>query len=82
MGEIELAAEISIPAQCKGLVLCVDALSSNNPRLRTAIDELHRAGLGSILVDLLTEEESADDAVVETYRFDLPLVEWTYRGDQ
>ena len=75
IGEIELAAEISIPANSKRLVLCVHAAgSSHNARLNAVTDELHRAGIGTVLADLLTEEETADDAVAEQYQFDLPLL--------
>lgn len=73
IGDIELAPEISIPTNSKSLVLCVHAAGSNS-RLLAVTDELHRAGIGSVVVDLLTEEEGADDAVAETYRLDLPLL--------
>jgi putative phosphoribosyl transferase len=75
IGEIELAAEISIPANCKKLVLCIHAAGSGpNARVHTVADELHRVGIGTVLADLLTEEETAEDAVAERVRFDLPLL--------
>jgi dienelactone hydrolase len=72
IGEIELPAEISIPANGKRLVLCVHAASS--ARIHAVTDELHRAGIGTALADLLTEEEAADDEVAERLRFDVPLL--------
>lgn len=75
IGGIELAAEISVPANGKGLVLFAHAASSShNPRNRGVADALHRAGIGTVLADLLTEEETTDDTVSEKYRFDLPLL--------
>jgi putative phosphoribosyl transferase len=75
IGEIELTAEISITANGKGLVLCVNAAgSSHYARAHAATDELHRAGIGTVLVDLLTEEESTDDPIAERVQFDLPLL--------
>jgi len=75
MGGIELTAEISMPANGKGLVLCVDAAgSSHNARAHATTDALHRVGIGTVLADLLTEEETTDDALAERVRFDLPLL--------
>ena len=75
MGGIELTAEISMPANGKGLVLCVDAAgSSHNARAHATTDALHRVGIVPVLADLLTEEETTDDALAERVRFDLPLL--------
>ena len=56
-------------------MLCVNAAgSSHYARAHAATDELHRAGIGTVLVDLLTEEESTDDPIAERVQFDLPLL--------
>ena len=48
--------------------------SRHSPRNRFVAEVLHRAGLATLLVDLLTAEEDRRDAVTAEYRFDIGLL--------
>jgi putative phosphoribosyl transferase len=80
LGEIDLAADICVPERAKGLVLFAHGTGSsrNSPRNRHVAGVLNRASIGTILIDLLTEEEEAIDAEnpLETaaLRFDTALL--------
>lgn len=73
---VELAAEITVPERATGLVLFAAASSTSryNPRNRALAEILNRGTLGTILTDLLTEEEELMDAQTEELRFDLRLL--------
>ncbi|MBZ5632049.1 MAG: hypothetical protein LAO55_02880 [Acidobacteriia bacterium] len=73
---IELAAEITVPEDAKGLVLFAHASGSSryNPRNHYVADVLHRGALGTVLTDLLTEEEELADMETEQLRFDIRLL--------
>jgi alpha-beta hydrolase superfamily lysophospholipase len=47
--------------------------SRHSPRNRMVAGELRTAGVGTLLMDLLTEREERHDAVTGEYRFDIPL---------
>jgi len=76
LGGIELAADISLPARAKGLVLFAHGSGSSrhSPRNRHVADVLHRGGIGTVLIDLLTGEEEAIDVQTAELRFDIPLL--------
>jgi hypothetical protein len=74
--ETQPAIEIVIPKGADGLVLMPFASSSArfHPRHRTFADVLHRAGFGTAMADLLTEEEELADIEKEELRHDLRLL--------
>jgi len=71
-GPIRLPGELALPDQATGLVAFAHGSGSSrfSPRNRSVAHSLHRAGLGTLLFDLLTEEESQDRANV----FDMDLL--------
>ncbi|MEV6250922.1 phosphoribosyltransferase family protein [Streptomyces sp. NPDC051742] len=67
-----LAGRLAVPEGAVGIVLFAHGSGSSrhSPRNRAVASELNRAGLGTLLFDLLTETEAADRAHV----FDTPLL--------
>jgi len=71
---IALPAAVSVPNGAKGLVLFAHGSGSSrhSPRNRHVADVLNRGAIGTILIDLLTEEEEAVDVRPGEFRFDIP----------
>jgi putative phosphoribosyl transferase len=71
-GTAGLGGHLRLPAGAGGVVLFAHGSGSSrtSPRNRYVADVLHRAGLGTLLFDLLSDEESADRANV----FDIGLL--------
>ena len=71
-GRLLLPGELTIPGDAKGLVAFAHGSGSSrfSPRNQAVARSLHEAGLGTLLFDLLTEEEDQTRANV----FDLPLL--------
>jgi len=65
-GAITLNAHLHLPEPATGVVLFAHGSSSNrrSPRNRFVAEVLHRAGLGTLLLDLLTPDEELDRANV------------------
>lgn len=72
IGPMRLAGELIVPRRAPGLVLFAHGSGSGrmSPRNRFVSESLHRCGLGTLLFDLLTPEESGQRAHV----FDIPLL--------
>lgn len=73
---VSLMADITHPAEAQGLVLFAHGSGSSrlSPRNRAVAAELQRAGLATVLVDLLTPEEERLDARSGRLRFDINLL--------
>jgi putative phosphoribosyl transferase len=71
-GERELPGDLSVPLDASGVVLFAHGSGSSrhSPRNRQVAQTLNRAGLATLLFDLLEDEEAADRANV----FDIPLL--------
>jgi predicted phosphoribosyltransferase/pimeloyl-ACP methyl ester carboxylesterase len=71
-GDVELHGHLCPPAEGRGLVVFVhgSGSSARSPRNRFVALALNRAGLGTLLFDLLTPEEEGDRGNV----FDIPLL--------
>jgi putative phosphoribosyl transferase len=71
--ETQPAIDIVIPKGAEGLVLMPFASSSGrlNPKHRLFAEVLHRAGFGTAMADLLSEEEELADIETEELRHDL-----------
>jgi len=71
-GTVGLIGDLTIPERPIGLVAFAHGSGSSrlSPRNRAVATSLNRAGLATLLFDLLTEEESANRANV----FDIPLL--------
>ena len=76
LGRIDLSADISLPDHAKGLVLFAHGSGSSrhSPRNRHVTDVLNRGAIGTILIDLLTEQEEAVDVQTAKLRFDIPML--------
>ncbi len=71
-GRLELPGHFTLPAPAVGLVVFAHGSGSSrhSPRNRAVAAALNEAGLGTLLLDLLTTDEAADRALV----FDIPLL--------
>jgi putative phosphoribosyl transferase len=82
LGDIELAADISVPERARGLVLFAHGSGSSrqSPRNHHVAQVLNRGAIATILTDLLTEQEEAEDIRTAptkgALRFDIPLLGW------
>jgi dienelactone hydrolase len=76
LGNVDLAADISIPDHATGLVLFVHGSGSSrhSPRNRHVADVLNRGAIATVLTDLLSEGEEALDMRTADLRFDIPLL--------
>ncbi|MEU8519989.1 phosphoribosyltransferase family protein [Streptomyces sp. NBC_01216] len=72
LGGDRVDGRLTVPTGAAGTVLFAHGSGSSrlSPRNRSVAGALHRAGLGTLLFDLLTEEEAADRSLV----FDTPLL--------
>ena len=75
-GGVALAGGLVLPAGANGLVLFAHGSGSgrHSPRNRYVADVLNRAGLGTLLLDLLTPAEERADAITRELRFDIGLL--------
>lgn len=71
-GQVQLEGNLALPQGAHGVVLFAHGSGSSrfSPRNNFVASELFNAGIGSLLIDLLTP---AEDANYET-RFDIPLL--------
>jgi dienelactone hydrolase len=72
----ELGATLNIPRGARGIVLFAHGSGSSrfSPRNRAVAQVLQDAGLATLLLDLLTEEEERADELTREHRFDIPLL--------
>jgi len=75
-GSVTLEGEIHVPEAAEGLVLFAHGSGSSrhSPRNRFVAGALRRAGLGTVLFDLLTPEEERADAARGHLRFNIGLL--------
>ncbi len=71
-----LRGDLAIPPDAHGLVIFAHGRGSSrsSPRNRQVAEVLHRAGLATLLFDLLTFEEERQDARTGHLRFDISLL--------
>ncbi|MFE9773318.1 dienelactone hydrolase family protein [Streptomyces sp. NPDC005931] len=71
-----LAGDLAVPDGAPAVVLFAHGSGSSrlSPRNRAVAAELNREGLGTLLLDLLSEDEEREDAVTARLRFDIPLL--------
>jgi putative phosphoribosyl transferase len=74
VGDLLLSADLTLPPHAVGLVVFAHGSGSGrwSPRNRSVADRLNRAGLATLLLDLLTPEEQAVDEATRELRFDVP----------
>jgi putative phosphoribosyl transferase len=75
-GSRTLEGDLQLPHQAAGLILFAHGSGSSrhSPRNRLVAGELQQAGLGTLLMDLLTEQEEAIDRHTGHLRFDIELL--------
>jgi putative phosphoribosyl transferase len=73
---VVLEGNLGIPEGASGVVLFAHGSGSSrhSPRNRFVAAQLRAAGLATLLVDLLTEEEVAEDQYTRQWRFDIDLL--------
>jgi dienelactone hydrolase len=71
-----LAGDLTIPPDAKGIVLFAHGSGSSrlSPRNRYVAQVLQRAGLATLLIDLLTPDEECQDQITAHLRFDIGLL--------
>lgn len=75
-GDVTLAGNLGVPDAERGLVIFAHGSGSSrfSPRNRYVAGVLQDAGLGTLLFDLLTEEEESVDLRTREHRFDIELL--------
>lgn len=71
-----IVGDLVMPGQASGIVLFAHGSGSSrhSPRNRAVAASLQEAGLGTLLMDLLTSQEEKADAATAEYRFDIGLL--------
>ncbi|MFJ8713671.1 dienelactone hydrolase family protein [Streptomyces violaceus] len=75
-GGAALTGDLNLPPDARAVVLFAHGSGSSrhSPRNREVAAGLRTAGLGTLLIDLLTEEEERQDLRTAELRFDIPLL--------
>jgi len=91
LGKVTLDGDLVMPDSAKGIVLFAHGSGSSrfSPRNRHVADVLNKAGIATLLMDLLTKEEEKIDDVTAELRFDIRMlaervvkaVEWLRKND-
>ena len=76
VGDVWLEGDLALPPHAIGVVLFAHGSGSSrhSPRNRLVAQALHRRGLATLLVDLLTQAEEVRDARTRELRFDIGLL--------
>jgi len=76
LDELSLDATLTVPDGARSIVVFAHGSGSgrHSPRNRFVADELHAAGLATLLMDLLTEREDEIDLRTAEFRFDIGLL--------
>ncbi|SDQ70414.1 dienelactone hydrolase family protein [Thermostaphylospora chromogena] len=75
-GGVLLDADVALPDDAHGIVIFAHGSGSSrhSPRNRYVAEELRRAGLGTVLADLLTPDEERADTLTGEHRFDIAML--------
>lgn len=75
-GGVEVAGDLIVPPGARGIVVFAHGSGSSrhSPRNRYVAEVLREAGLGTLLMDLLTPEEEREDQWTGRFRFDVELL--------
>jgi putative phosphoribosyl transferase len=73
---VAIYGDLQLPARARGLIVFVHGSGSSrfSVRNRYVADQLHKYGMGTLLLDLLTREEQEIDDQTMEFRFDIPLL--------
>lgn len=74
--KVVLEGELQVPHEPIGVVLFAHGSGSSRHSIRNRMvaRTLHRAGIGTLLFDLLTPQEEVEDRIDGFLRFDIPLL--------
>lgn len=72
----ELGGTLTLPDAARGLVVFAHGTGSSrfSPRNQAVARALQQAGLGTLLMDLLTREEEREEAVTRHHRFNIAML--------
>jgi putative phosphoribosyl transferase len=75
-GRVALEGNLRLPDTASGLVVFAHGSGSSRfrPRNRSVAGVLEEAGLATLLIDLLTPQEEAEDELTRHLRFDIRLL--------
>ena len=73
---ISLYADLAVPAGAKSIVIFAHGTGSSrfSPRNRAIAEDLQKAGIATLLLDLLTQHEERVEAISGRHRFDIELL--------
>jgi dienelactone hydrolase len=76
LGNVVVEGTLTLPPGAKGVVLFAHGSGSSrfSPRNQYVAKEFNKATIGTLLFDLLTQEEEETDMVTAEYRFNIPLL--------
>jgi putative phosphoribosyl transferase len=76
VGHVTLEGTLGVPASARGVVLFAHGSGSSrfSPRNRFVARVFRGAGLGTLLLDLLSRNEEEVDEVTRHHRFDIPML--------
>lgn len=76
VGRGEVHGDLVVPEDAVGVVVFAHGTGSgrHSPRNRAVAEHLQRAGLATMLMDLLTADEEAADEISREFRFDIRLL--------
>ena len=75
-GRVRLEGELNIPAKAAGIMLFAHGSGSSrhSPRNKYVARTLHDSSIGTLLFDLLTEEEEDEEKYTRHLRFDIAML--------
>ena len=76
VGNVIVEGTLTLPPSTKGVVLFAHGSGSGrfSPRNQYVAKEFNKAKIGTLLFDLLTQEEEETDVVTAEYRFNIALL--------
>lgn len=76
VGDAVLVGDLVLPEHATGIVVFAHGSGSgrHSPRNRSVADRLNEAGIGTLLLDLLTPDEEHADRLTGEHRFDIALL--------
>ena len=76
VGPVSVDGDLHVPEQAAGLVVFAHGSGSSrfSRRNRAVAKVLEHAGFGTLLLDLLTPDEEAEDELTAVHRFNIPLL--------
>jgi putative phosphoribosyl transferase len=73
---VGLVGDLALPSDARAVVIFAHGSGSSrhSPRNRAVAEVLHHGGVGTLLLDLLTEHEDLIDATTAEFRFNIPVL--------